>query len=183
MSTHEPDRRPRPVQLVREHASEALGRGVAGRIRAFGDRTLYVEATWGAVILAWLVDFLLVTGLAIGAGVAYYTSAPATSDPAAGAAVTTLASLVVLPFLYGWCYGNGRGLGALLSGTRLVRVKDGSRVGLAKAGWAMLLRTLGFVIIALGALGGDSTDANQVRVSIDVRATERLRAAGYHRLP
>ncbi|CCH29638.1 hypothetical protein ABZ816_15180 [Actinosynnema sp. NPDC047251] len=183
MSTDEPGSRPRPLKLVRSQASEAVGRGAAERIQAFTDGTLYVEATWGAVILAWLVDFLLVTAIAIGAAAAYYTAAPAYADPAVGAAVIGAAGLVVVPLLYGWFYGGGRGLGALLAGTRLVRIKDGSRVGLAKAGWAMLLRTLGFVIIALGALGGDSTDANQVRVSIDVRATQRLRAAGYHRLP
>ncbi|MEV0676093.1 hypothetical protein AB0I60_06160 [Actinosynnema sp. NPDC050436] len=182
MSTDERGARPRPLHLARARASAVLGEGPAARVRAFGDGTLYVEATWGAVFVAWLVDFLLVTGLAIAAGAAYYTSAPPTADPAVGAGLLTLALLVVLPLLYGWFYGDGRGLGALLSGTRLVRIKDGSRVGLAKAGWAMLLRTLGFVVIGLIALSGDSLDATQVRVSIDVEETARLRAAGLLRL-
>ncbi|WP_200862926.1 hypothetical protein [Amycolatopsis orientalis] len=47
----------------------------------------------------------------------------------------------------------------------------------------MLIRTLGFVLLVAGALTGDSAGAEQVRVSIDVRETERLRAAGFVREP
>jgi hypothetical protein len=86
--------------------------------------------------------------------------------------------------LYGWFYGNGRGVGALLTDTRLVRARDGSRVGLAKAGWAMLIRTLLIPLALLGALGGGgSVDAGGVRVSIDVPATARLRTTAFQRVP
>ncbi len=182
MSSNDQDERPRSLKHVRSQVAATLGPGMAPRVQAFRDGTLYVEPGWAAVIWAWLVDFVLVTSIAVGVGVAYYVSATDTPDAGAGASVIILALLVVVPLLYGWFYGNGRGLGALMAGTRLVRMKDGGRIGLWKAGWAMLIRTLGFVIIVLGALGGSATDASEVRVSIDVHATERLRAAGFHRL-
>ncbi|PKV94552.1 RDD family protein [Amycolatopsis echigonensis] len=162
---------------VRTQAEPVLGKGVAARIRAFENGDLYVEARTASTIWAWLVDVLLVTGLSVAAAVAYYFRSTAV-DAAAGASVIGVAGLFVLPLLYGWFYGNGRGLGALFNGIRLVRLRDGGRIGLGKAGWAMLVRTLGFVIIALGVLNGDVTVANGVRTSIDVRETERLRAAG-----
>ncbi|WP_406637769.1 hypothetical protein [Amycolatopsis sp. WGS_07] len=167
---------------LRAQAEPVLGKDVAARIRAFGNGGLYVEARTGSTIWAWLVDFLLVTGLSVAAAVAYYVKAD-TIDAAVGASVIGIAGLIVVPLLYGWFYGNGRGLGALCTGIRLVRLRDGGRIGLWKAGWAMLIRTLGFVIIALGALSGDVTVTNGVRTSIDVRGTEQLRAAGFVRKP
>ncbi|MFD2470900.1 hypothetical protein [Amycolatopsis silviterrae] len=167
---------------LRTQAEPVLGKDVAARIRAFGNGDLYVEARTGATIWAWLVDFLLVTGLSAAAAVAYYVKA-STVDAAVGASVIGVAGLIVVPLLYGWFYGNGRGLGALCNGIRLVRLRDGGRIGLWKAGWAMLIRTLGFVIIALGVLNGDATVGNGVRASIDVRETDRLRAAGFVRRP
>ncbi|MET9315381.1 hypothetical protein ABZX12_26505 [Kribbella sp. NPDC003505] len=92
-------------------------------------------------------------GTAIALGALYYVRA---TDPnkGAGAGVIAIALIVVLPLLYGWLYADGRGIGALLTGTRLVRVKDGSRVGLAKAGWAMLIRTLLMPLAFWAAVGG-----------------------------
>ncbi|MBB2499991.1 hypothetical protein H5411_12750 [Amycolatopsis echigonensis] len=162
---------------LRTQAEPVLGKGGAARIRAFENGDLYVEARTASTIWAWLVDFLLVTGLSVAAAVAYYFTSTAV-DAAVGASLIGVAGLFVLPLLYGWFYGNGRGLGALFNGIRLVRLRDGGRIALGKAGWAMLIRTLGFVIIALGVLNGDVTVTNGVRTSIDVRETERLRAAG-----
>ncbi len=167
---------------LRTQAEPVLGKGAAARIRAFENGDLYVEARTASTLWAWLVDFLLVTGLSVGAAVAYYVKSYSV-DAAVGASVLGVAGLFVLPLLYGWFYGNGRGLGALFNGIRLVRLRDGGRIGLGKAGWAMLIRTLGFVIIALGVLNGDVTVTNGVRTSIDVRETDRLRAAGFVRKP
>jgi hypothetical protein len=85
--------------------------------------------------------------------------------------------------LYGLCYGNGRALGAVITGTQLVRIKDGGRVG-GKACWAMLVRTLLmpllFVVVVVGALGGGggSPSGSLARTSIDPAATRQLHAAG-----
>lgn len=72
--------------------------------------------------------------------------------------------------------------GTLATGTRLVRVKDGSRVGLAKAGWAMLIRTLLMPLLFLAAIGGSADGPGVVRVSIDSKATERLKAGPFQRV-
>ncbi|MEU7715314.1 hypothetical protein AB0B03_25635 [Micromonospora chalcea] len=84
---------------------------------------------------------------------------------------------------YGLCYGNGRALGALLTGTQLVRAKDGGRIGL-KACWAMLVRTLLMpvlvVVLVVTAFSTGSSDApgSLVRTTIDPDATRRLHDAG-----
>ncbi|GAB6859424.1 RDD family protein [Microbacterium xylanilyticum] len=175
-----------PVRDVRAGLAQLRGRvgpavggaDVAKRLRAFEDGTLYIDSTSSAAFVAWLVDAVLVNGMAIGLAVLYGMRS---TDPyaAAGAGVIALALLVLLPLCYGWAYRNGRALGGLLTGTRLVRMKDGSRIGFAKAGWAMLIRTLLMPIAFWATLDGLS----QVRVSIDDAATQRLRAAGFDRLP
>ncbi|NIK62502.1 RDD family protein [Kribbella shirazensis] len=171
------------LDQVREQLKPMLGESVTKRVKAYKDGTLYVESTMSAALGAWLVDSVLVNGTAIALGVLYYAGS---TDPnkAAGSFVIALSLFVVLPLLYGWFYGNGRGVGALLTDTRLVRARDGSRVGLAKAGWAMLIRTLLIPLALLGALGGGgSVDAGGVRVSIDVPATARLRMTAFQRVP
>ncbi|MBW4718177.1 RDD family protein [Saccharothrix obliqua] len=174
MSTSRRDERVTSRMPLREQVAATMGPDVAKRIKTFQNGAYYVEAGRGAVFLAWLVDLFLVFGLSVGAAVAYYN----TSYDAAGASVVFLASLIAVPLLYGWCYANGRGLGALLAGTRLVRAKDGSRIGLAKGGWAMLVRTLGCLVLLIGALSGAGADGGEIRVSIDDRADARLRATG-----
>ncbi|HZX06841.1 RDD family protein, partial [Kribbella sp.] len=122
----------RAMTAVREQVKPLLGDHVAKRVKTFDDRTLFVESTvWGA-IMAWLIDSVLVNGTALALAVLYGVRS---TDPnkAGGAVVIFVLLLIVLPLLYGWFYANGRGIGALLTGTQLVRVKDGSRVGLAKA--------------------------------------------------
>lgn len=91
----------------------------------------------------------------------------------------TIILLLVLPFLYGWCYRNGRALGGLLTGTRLVRAKDGERIGWGKAGWAMLIRVFFPLFFIVGFLDSGHNDSfSTVRTSIDDRATRKIRAAG-----
>lgn len=161
---------------ARERLAPVLGPDAARRLRAFGDGGLYVDSTVAAALGAWIVDSLIVNGTAVALGVTY---ALASGDPdsAVGAVLITLALLVVLPLVYGWCYGDGRALGARLAGTRSVRKADGARIGLAKAGWAMLIRTLLLPFVFWVALG-EETDIGEVRVSIDEAATRRLRESG-----
>ena len=170
-----------PLAQVRAQVVPLLGARTAKRVRAHTDGSLYVEASVGAALLAWLVDVVLVNTTAVFLGVLYYLRS---DDPnkAGGAVVITLALLVLLPFLYGCCYSNGRALGALLTHTRLVRIADGSRIGFAKAGWAMLIRTLFLPFLFWVVIDGAS-DISEVRCSIDDPATQRLRQAGVTRLP
>ncbi|MGN8027625.1 hypothetical protein [Microbacterium sp. 22242] len=165
---------------LRVQLAPLLGDAPAKRLKAHADGSLYVEATVSAAVLAWLIDTVLVDGAAIGLGV---LTAARSSDPyaPAGGAVVALLLLVILPLLYGWCYRDGRALGALLAGTRLVRMSDGGRIGLPKAGWAMLIRTLFLPFIFWAALEGTG-DVGQVRTSIDENATIRLRNAGHARI-
>ncbi|WP_427891788.1 hypothetical protein ACQHIV_04085 [Kribbella sp. GL6] len=162
---------------VRAQAAPLLGQATAKRVRAYTDGGLYVSSTGWAAFWAWLVDSVLVNGSAVALGVAYGVRA---GDPNKGFYVA-VALLVVLPLLYGWFYANGRGVGAMLAGTRLVRMRDGSRIGLVKAGWAMLIRTLLWAFVIWCAFDGAMFD--QVRESIDESATKQLRNAGFDRLP
>lgn len=170
------------VQQVRDQLKPVLGMGVANRVKAYKDGTLFVEATLSSAFAAWLIDSVLVNGTAIGLGALYYVRS---SDPNknAGAGVIAMTLIIVLPLLYGWFYGNGRGVGGLLTGTRLVRVKDGSRIGLGKAGWAMLIRTLLLPLGFMAAIGGSTGGPGEVRISIDIEATDRLRTTPFQRVP
>jgi hypothetical protein len=182
MSVNNEQDRSAAVQQIRDQLKPVLGMSVANRVKAYEDGTLYVEATLSSAFAAWLLDSVLVNGTAIALGVLYYVRS---SDPnkAAGAGVIAIALLIVLPLLYGWFYGNGRGVGALLTETRLVRVKDGSRIGLGKAGWAMLIRTLLLPLAFLAAIGGSTSGPGEVRVSIDVKASDQLRTIPLQRVP
>lgn len=160
---------------LRQRLEPVLGKSVAPRVRAFRNGDLYVDSTVGAALWSWFVDSLLVNGTAVGLGVAYFLSSP--GDRGTIAVVITAAMMIVLPLLYGWCYADGRALGARLAGTRSVRVADGGRIGVGKAGWAMLIRTLLLPFIFWVALG-EVTDIGEVRVSIDESATRRLREMG-----
>lgn len=169
------------LDSLRKQAEAVLGKN-ASRVNAFYDGSLYVDARARAAFGAWLVDCLLVAGLAAAGAYSYYRARMFEADAATGASVIGLVLLVVLPLLYGFFYRDGRGLGALLTGTRLVRIRDGGPIGLGQAGLAMLIRTLLFPILLFGVLDGSSGVVAEVRVSIDAQATERLRAAGFTRL-
>lgn len=67
----------------------------------------------------------------------------------------------------------------MLTGTRLVRLKGGNRIGWGKAGWAMLARVCFMPVIFLTLFdSGPMADISPVRTSIDDPATQRLWAAG-----
>ncbi|KAA2258876.1 RDD family protein [Solihabitans fulvus] len=167
---------------AREDVTRVLGEPTGKRLRAFDDGGLYVEPGWPQ-FWAWLIDFFVVVAAVAGTAGAYYAAHRYDFNAAGRATGIGILLVVVAPLVYGLFYGNGRAIGGLLAGTRLVRKKDGSRIGLAKAGWAMLIRTIGFVILVLGALAGDSSGVEEVRVSIDVRATALLHNAGFRSLP
>jgi hypothetical protein len=165
-----------PLSEVRQRLEPVLGPSAARRARAFRNGDLYVDSTIGAALGAWFVDSLIVNGSAIGLGMLYFTLSSA-YDKSVGALLIAVVMMIVLPFVYGWCYADGRAAGAMLAGTRSVRLADGGRIGLAKAGWAMLIRTLLLPFIFWVALG-EGAEPGEVRVSIDEAATRRLRDSG-----
>lgn len=179
------DRPPTRLEIVRAETAHVLGARAAARIDSFPDGVLYVGAGDLRRLLAWLVDFAVFL-LAVGVGFVVLaglnTSGKVDDDRFA---LATLALLVLVPPLYGLCYGNGRALGALVTGTRLVRLSDGGRIGL-KAPWAMAVRTvlLPLVIVStvVGAAAGGSPPGSPVRTSIDNRSTRRLHAAGFRNI-
>lgn len=155
----------------------------ASRVKAFGDGTRYVEAGGWARTFAWLIDAIVVLfGLLIGVG------ALAALDDALhlGGGMLVLGMAVLLfgvPLLYGLCYTNGRALGALCTGTRLVRLRDGGRIG-AKGPWAMVIRTVLLPLLIIAAVIGGTVDGSFVRTSIDVARTRDLPAgSGIDGLP
>ncbi|MEV6286092.1 hypothetical protein [Kribbella sp. NPDC051770] len=159
--------------------AEVLGPDVAQRVEPLGNGRRYVRATQWALFFSWLVDFgVFVIGLFVGAMV--LASVPSLDNVAVGTGVLVLVPAV--PLLYGVLYGNGRSLGAVLTGTRLVQLKDGGRLG-ARGPWAMLVRLLllpllmVFVLIGAFAGGTGSPPGSLRRGSIDVEASNRLWAA------
>ncbi|MEU5870970.1 RDD family protein [Glycomyces sp. NPDC047369] len=149
----------------------------AQKIKAFADGTRYVEAGGWARCFAWLVDFVMYLVL-IGVGIVAVSPLSMISEDLAAGAVFALPLLV--PLVYGLFYTNGRSIGAIVTGTRLVRLKDGGRIG-AKGPWAMLVRTLLLPLLLIGiVVGGGYVDGTLKRGSIDVARTRRLYADGHH---
>jgi hypothetical protein len=169
-------------EITHVQAEQVLGPRTAERLATFGDGVLYVKAGGSARFLAWLVDFVVFV-LGVGVGVVVVAVVDLTADLDNGVLVLGLiAVLFLVPLLYGMCYRNGRALGAVLTGTQLVRVADGGRIG-GKAAWALLIRILMpllFIGAIVGALGGAGpvSGGSTVRVSVDARATRQLRDAG-----
>lgn len=176
--------RPLPHQdRPRDRAERLLGPRTAKRIATFNDGVLYVRARAWTQFLAWLVDFIVFV-LCWGVGVVVV----AVVDRAANLdnrilPLGLIATLFLAPLVYGAFYRNGRALGAVLTGTQLVRVADGGRIG-GRAPWVMLIRTilipLLFIVVIFGALagGGSAPGGAERRVCVDVRAAGQLRAAG-----
>ncbi|WP_202869439.1 hypothetical protein [Kribbella caucasensis] len=159
-----------------------LGTQVAKRVEPFGDGRRYVRAGQWAWFLAWLVDFVVVV-FGVGIGLVALGLIDRQADLGNGASALALLGLPFgVPLAYGLFYGNGRALGAVLTGTQLVRLKDGGRVG-NWAPWAMLIRVLLLPLLLVAVLasafagGGGSPPGSFVRVSLDVDASRRLWAA------
>lgn len=164
------------LEPIRELVAPLLGNDLARRIRTSSTGILHVAARLRRTFLAWFVDFFFVVAISVGVGAAVYNSSKA-ADPAKPAVFTSLITLLVFPWLYGWFFRNGRALGGWLAGTRLVRIKDGQRIGWTKAGWAMFIRVFFLPFMILTLL--EDFDFHPVRTSIDIQATEQLRQAGF----
>lgn len=171
-----------PLDIARQHVERAFDQKVAKRLDTFKDGTFYITAGDLARLLSWLVDFgvfvLLAGGGFVAIAVAYSNEAVSGNV----LALIMLGLLIGVPVLYGLCYGNGRALGAVLTGTRLVRFKNGHRLG-AGACWAMLVRTVLFPPILITISLGEMTSVGSPRrISIDDDATRQLHGAGFLRL-
>lgn len=177
-------RPPLPANYPTVLAEQVLGPRTAKRFAWFRNGVLYVKAREGAQFLAWLVDFVVFV-LGVGVGILVVAGVDNKADLDNGTlALSLIAVLFLVPLLYGLCYGNGRALGAVLTGTQLVRLADGGRIG-GWAPWAMLVRTLLLpllvVVVIAGALSGGGTAGGGgagSRVCVDAKATRQLRAAG-----
>jgi hypothetical protein len=168
------------LERARAQAAQVFGPQTAKRLAMFHNGVLYVNAGGWARVLAWLVDVVVsVLGMGVCFVVAAGVALAANLDNGTGALIG-IAMLFLAPLLYGGlCFRNGRALGAVLTGTQVVRIKDGGRIG-GWASWAMLVRIL-FPLLAIGmiigALGGGGTAPGSDRVSVDPRAIRQLHAA------
>ncbi|MFC3452903.1 RDD family protein [Amycolatopsis speibonae] len=185
MTVQRPDRLLSRQDRVRIQ-EQVLGPRAAKRVASFRDGVSYVEAGAWRQFLAWLIDFVVFV-LGVGVGVVVLALVDRSANLDGGLiALSIVAILFAVPSLYGVCYRNGRALGAVVAGTRLVRMADGGRIG-GKAPWAMVIRTvlmpllLATVVVGALAGGGAAPGGSLVRVSVDVDATGRLRAAGITR--
>ena len=174
-----------PLEIAKQHVEHALGPKIAKRLDTHKDGTFYITAGGWARLLSWLVDVAVVVVCAFTGFVAFALATPDAPDNTA--ALTMLGLIAGVPVLYGFFYGNGRAVGGKLTGTRLVRVKNGQRIGVG-ACWAMVVRIVLFplllaLFLAAAFTGGSgSAPGDLTRVSIDEDATRRLHAAGFLRL-
>ncbi|MDN3239606.1 RDD family protein [Glycomyces tritici] len=160
----------------------------ASKIQTFGNGTPYIPAGGWASLFAWLIDFVVfVLGFAFAfvAFVIVDQSRPETQQISdGGAVIIALVLLFAVPLVYGLWFRNGRALGGACTGTRLVRNRDGGRIG-AKGPWAMLVRTilLPLLVAAVVTGGGLGPGGEPARTSIDVARTRRLQEEGYPLTP
>jgi len=182
MTVADSGRPPTQLDIAKHHVEHAFGPKVAKRLDTFKDGTFYITAGDLARLLSWLVDFVVFL-LLVGAGVVAIAVAYSNGTVAGNvAALIVLGLFIGVPLLYGLCYGDGRALGAVLTGTRLVRFKNGHRLGTG-ACWAMLVRTVLCPPILLAiSLGQMPSVGSARRISIDDAATRQLHAAGFLRL-
>ncbi|GIG68431.1 RDD family protein [Phytomonospora endophytica] len=147
------------------------------KIETFGNGTPYIAAGAWAGFFAWLIDFVVfVFGFL--AGFVALAGVLSSDDVGGGVVIGIMGGLLIgVPLLYGGLfYRGGRALGGVVTGTRLVRIADGERIG-AKGPWAMLVRTILLPAMLIGVLaGGGTVDGTQQRVGIDVARTGRMRA-------
>ncbi|MDX8050623.1 RDD family protein [Lentzea sp. BCCO 10_0798] len=175
-------RAPSRMDVARQYVEQQFGPTVAKRLDTFEDGTFYITAGGWARLLSWLVDFVVYLFCAFAGFIALVLATYDREVSDNTATLIVLGLLFGVPILYGLFFGNGRGLGAVLTGTRLVRLKNGHRIGVG-ACWAMLVRTVLFpLLITALTVGGSTGSGSLTRISIDDGATRRLHAAGFLRL-
>ncbi|SDG48412.1 RDD family protein [Lentzea fradiae] len=166
---------------VAEQVEQQFGRRVAQRLDTFDDGTLHVTAGSLTRLLSWLVDFVFYLFCAAVAIVVFVLVSRDSGISESANALAMLGLLAGVPIVYGLFYGNGRAIGAMVTKTRLVRVKDGGRIGLG-ACWAMYVRVVLFPLLLLAMLASGAGGSGALRrTSIDDRATRRLHEAGFTR--
>lgn len=181
MTVTRPERPLTPLETAKQHVEQAFGPQIAKRLDTLKDGSFFVRPGGWAALFAWLVDFVVYLLAVVAGFVALAVAMPDASDNVV--ALTVIGLLFGMPLILGLFYGNGRALGAVFTGTRLVRYKNGRRIG-ASASWAMLVRTILFpALLAAVVMGGGLAPGDLVRISIDEEATQRLHAAGFLRLP
>lgn len=131
------------------------------RSAQLGNGTSVVKASAWQQIGAWFVDFSVV---AIVAAVAYVVVAGSLEGTTGKAVLAALAGWIGAAWIYGLCCFGGKSLGALASGTRVVRFSTGTAPGVWRAGWVMFSRTVLFPIVGLvlfvAAVGGANPTMN-----------------------
>jgi hypothetical protein len=151
------------------------------RILTFGDGTPFAPAGGWSALFAWLVDFLAFLVLFAVASLVFLGVGDAMQVDENALVIGWLALLFATPLFYGLFYGGGRCLGGKFTGTRLVRVRDGGRLG-ARGPWAMLARTILFPLVLIAAVaGGGIIPGSPPHISIDVKRTRELQAGGHPR--
>ncbi|MCR3754391.1 RDD family protein [Lentzea californiensis] len=181
MTVRRPSEQMPALERARAHAAHVLGPETAERLAMFHNGVIYVIPGRWARFLAWLVDVVVwVLSMGIGFFVAAVVAVAADLDNETGAPIGGV-MLFLTPLLYsGFCFRDGRALGGVLTGTQVVRIKDGGRIG-GWAAWAMLTRVLYPLLIIgaiIGALGGGGNAPSSDRVSVDARAIRRVHAGG-----
>lgn len=181
MTVRRPSEQMPALEHARAQAAHVLGPQTAKRLAMFHNGVIYVKPGGWARFLGWLVDVVVsVLCMAVGVFVAAVVDLAADLDNGTGALIA-IAMVFLAPLLYGgFCFRNGRALGGVLTGTQVVRIKDGGRIG-GWAAWAMLTRILYPLLIIgaiVGALGGGGNAPGSDRVSVDARAIRRVHAAG-----
>ncbi|GIJ21256.1 hypothetical protein [Micromonospora lutea] len=184
MTVRATDRPSTRLEAAKAYAEHTWGRGAAKRVATFGDGTPYVRAGLLAQTLTWLVDTVVcLVGIGVCVVVLSLLHDGGQGLSIDAVVVLALTSCVLVPMIYGLCYGNGRALGAVLTGTQLVRARDGGRIGL-KGCWAMVVRTVFmpvlFGLLVLSSAMGLGVAGSLARTSIDRAATGQLHAAGIH---
>ncbi|GAA4366275.1 RDD family protein [Paeniglutamicibacter cryotolerans] len=149
-----------------------------GEPTQFADGSWGFQPHWGWITLAWLVDTLIVFGIAVALlGAASSSQAVGNDEAWLLLALTGLS----VPWLLGFLCFSGYTPGSLICGTRLVRIGNGRAPGFWRGGWLMFQRTIMVPLAALWmvsvAING-SFDTGWIRrfhVSINPRRTASLR--------
>ncbi|GAB1509079.1 RDD family protein [Actinophytocola sp. KF-1] len=128
----------------------------------FADGTPFARAGDGRRFAAWLIDFVVFVLLYAVAFVALALVDRARPLDDDVVTVIALALLFVVPLLYGLFFAGGRALGGVLTGTRLVRARDGRRPGW-QGPWVMLVRTILLPLLIVAVVVSNASPAGELK--------------------